>query len=41
MGIALVVEIVVPVSGSLLLVMMVVTGDEMLGKVICVVGARD
>jgi hypothetical protein len=40
-GVALVVILVVPVTGSLLLVMMVVTGDEIPGKVMCVEDVRE
>jgi hypothetical protein len=40
-GIALVVVLVVPLIGSLLLVMLVVTGDELHSKVMCVEGVRE
>jgi hypothetical protein len=40
-GIALVVVLVVPVVGSLLFVMVVVTGDELPSKVMCVEGVRE
>jgi len=40
-GIALVVVLVVPLVGSLVLVMVVVTGDELPSKVMCVEGVRE
>jgi hypothetical protein len=40
-GIALVFVLVVPLVGALLLVMEVVTGDELPSKVMCVEGVRE